>query len=176
VSAAVHVAADSQCVSFLIDALINVKEPTDALADQRIALFRTYLYRDRALLLTPTVIAECKAIPNAGRAAHHESWISTFFGVTQPIDPVGIDARTAELLAIHNGAGDCRILAEAEDVGINVLLSFDAALISRLCDRTTVQLLRPLEFWESLNIPKGARPITVPHSTNPLATLDWWKW
>lgn len=167
---------DSQCLSYLIDAIEGLDEPTDALADQRVALFRTYLYREGGLFITPTVKVECERIRDVDRAAIHKSWISTFFGETQPINQPRIDVRTAELEAFHHDSDDCRILAEAEDAGLTVLLSFDSAFILRLRGKTNVVLLRPLDYWLSLRIPKGSGPVTVPHHTNPLTARTWWRW
>lgn len=171
-----NVSLDSQCLSYLIDAMADIREPTDALAPQRLALFRSYLYRPGGLVTTPTVMVECRRIRDAARAEFHESWIHTLFGEAQPIDPAQIDARTTQLLDFHSDPDDCQILAETEDAGLTTLLSFDFDFISHLADKTTVNLLRPNDFWQSLKIPRGAHPVNVPHHTNPLAQVSWWRW
>jgi predicted nucleic acid-binding protein len=150
-------------------------EPVDALADQRIALFRTFLYRSGCLFLTPTVVKEFKRIPDASRAAFHDSW-TVLFCETQPIDCARISARGDELLASHRDSDDCRILAEAEDAGLSKILLFDDEFIGRLAGKSAVGLVRPVEFWRSLNIPRGAKPRLAPRDDNPLSAQTWWQW
>lgn len=130
-------------------------EPTDALADQRIALFRILLYREGGLSISPTVRAEYQRIRDVVRAEFHENW-TTLFPEAQPINPSRVDKRTNELLAFHSDADDCRILAEAEDAGLSVLLSLDSKFIVRLSRMTVLSILRPFEYWTSLNISRGA--------------------
>lgn len=170
-----HVGLDSQCYTYLIDAMAGVDEPTDALAEQHVALFRTLLYRDGCLFISPTVVTEYERIRDGVRVAFHEEW-TTLFGETQPINPARIDARSREFLALHNDPDDCRILAEAEDAGLAVLLSFDSKFVSHLAGASAVVLLRPVDYWLSLKIPKGARPSTTPRFDNPMALQTWWRW
>ena len=61
------VGLDSQCFSYLLDALEGVSEPTDALADERKALVRTYFYSPGTFSLLPQVRAECDRITTRGR-------------------------------------------------------------------------------------------------------------
>lgn len=170
-----HVGLDSQCYTYLIDAMAGLDEPTDTLAEQRIALFRTFLYSDNGLFILPTVLTEYKRIRNRSRIAFHEEW-TTLFGETQPIDPMRVEARSAQFLSIHDDPDDCRILAEAEDARLGTLLSFDSKFIAHLTGASPIRLLRPLEYWQSLNIPRGAKPCTLPRSDNPMASQTWWRW
>ena len=171
----IHVGLDSQCYTYLIDTMASVDEPTDDIADQRIALFRIYLYKEGGLHILTTVRAENQCIHDMALAKHHENWM-TLFPETQPINPSRIDDRTKELLACHSGARNCRILAEAEDVGLSVLLSFDSKFIAKLRSKTAVSVVRPLDFWTSLNIPRGAKPENPPRPDNPMAAQSWWRW
>ena len=171
----IHVGLDSQCYTYLIDAMAGLDEPTDDIADQRIALFRILLYREGGLYISPTVRAEYQRIRDAARAEFHENW-TTLFPETQPINRSRIDDRTKEFLASHSDAGDCRILAEAEDAGLSVLLSFDSKFIAHLRSKTLVSIVRPLDFWTSLNIPRGANPVMAPRFDNPMAAQSWWRW
>ncbi len=166
---------DSQCYTYLIDAMAGLDEPTDDLAEQRIALFRTLLYRESGLFISPTVRMEYKRIRDGVRASFHEEW-TTLFPETQPINPSRIDARTNELRALHDDPDDCRILAEAEDSGLSVLLSFDSKFIARLGRASAVAIRRPLDYWLSLHIPRGSMPVMSPRSDNPMASQTWWRW
>lgn len=170
-----HVGLDSQCYTYLIDVMSMLNEPTDDLAEQRIALFRVFLYRGGGLFISPTVRTEYQRIPSNERAAFHEEW-TTLFPDTQPINASRIDSRTIELQANHPDVDDCRILAEAEDARLSVLLSFDSKFISRLGGSTAVSIVRPLDYWSSLKIPRGSIPATAPRLDNPMGTQTWWKW
>ena len=166
---------DSNCYTYLIDTMQSLQEPTDPLAEQRIALFRVFLYRSEGLFLTPTVRREFEAIPSPGRATHHANW-TTLFPETQPIDQTRINTRATELGQFHRDEGDCRIVAEAEDAGLRVMLTFDSGFIANLSSNTVVALLRPLDFWNSLDIPKGSAPATKPRFDNPQSQQTWWRW
>jgi len=166
---------DSQCYTYLIDAMSGLNKPIDELAEQRIALFRTLLYRDGGLFISPTVRDEYKRIRDSARAGLHEEW-TTLFPETQPIDPSRIDARTNEFQALHRDSGDCRILAEAEDAGLSSLLSFDSKFIARLGGASAVVIQRPIDYWLSLNIPRGSKPVMAPRFDNPIAFQTWWHW
>ncbi len=168
---------DSQCVSFLIDAMQNVRVPNDSLAEEKIALFRTYLYTPGTLYVTPTVTEECAAIRNIAMKELHESYIMVLIGESQIRDPRNVETRVRELERYHSGKNDCRILAEAEDAEFYALLSYDNNFLNRLkAVLSSVKLYRPTEYWSQLNISHGAKPDKVPHRNNPLAKQAWWKW
>ena len=172
----VHVCLDSQCLSYLVDTMSVTTAPAGNLASQQLALFRCYLYRPRVLYVTPTVTSEWRHIRNPDRLALHSSYTQTLICETPPIDQNRIDARTLSLQAFHSDEDDCRILAEAEDASLSVLLTFDTRLMKRLAQHTTVTLTRPADFWESLNIPRGSKPSTEPRYDNPLSIESWWRW
>ena len=50
-----QIGLDSNCLSYVIQALEGVSRPTDALADQKIALVRLYIYTPGTLWTLPTV-------------------------------------------------------------------------------------------------------------------------
>ena len=60
-------------------------------------------------------------------------------------------------------------------MGLSVLLSFDSKFIAKLRSKTAVSVVRPLDFWTSLNIPRGAKPVQHPRFDNPMAAQPWWK-
>ena len=87
-----------------------------------------------------------------------------------------MQARAEALSLHHSGANDCRILAEAEEIGLDILLTYDADFCKRLTGRSkVVALLRPSLYWSKLAIVRGAQPITIPHHSNPLSDKTWWQ-
>jgi len=169
--------ADSNCLSFIIDAFEGIEKPTDSLAEQKIALARIFFYTYETFFTTPTVKAECDRISDPVRRAKHESWILTHFG-TLPVHvpPDAIDRRAQYFHQFHPKQRDCMILAEAEATQLAILLSFDFNFVDRLAGKSAVRLIKPLDYWTELDIPKGAQPKKVPHPTNPLVAYEWWRW
>ncbi len=170
---------DSQCLSYLIDAMQGSSEPSGDLAAEKIALFRTYLYTEGTLFVTPRVIEECAKIRNEANKNLHETYLNDLFDVLPLNSPSNVGARTHTLSAFHSGLpnlSDCRILAEAEDVGFSALLTYDADFLRHLHGKGKVDLVRPSAFWAELKIPAGAKPNKIPHPKNPLSTEVWWRW
>jgi len=168
---------DSQCVSYLIDAMQSVEEPSGDLAAEKVALFRTYLYTPGTLFVTRTVVDECAPIRDVQRRDLHDSYIKVLIGEWQLEDEQSIRLRAKVLESHHRGKLDCRILAEAEEARFSALLSFDRQFVTHLSDFTIgVQLTDPSSYWVKLGICAGAKPDKIPHSMNPLANEDWWRW
>ena len=163
-------------MAYVIDALEGVAEPTDDLATQKIALVRFYVYTPGTLWTMPMVKQEFSRIPNPVRRASHERWTNVLFGVRPLNRPELVKQRAADLERHHRKAGDCMVLAEAEDIGFSALLSFDATFIKRLAPQARLNLTAPEAFWTSLAIPRGATPVHLPAHGNPLAQQSWWRW
>ena len=68
-----QIGLDSQSLSYLLDAIVGIEEPTDILATEKKALVRSWFYRPGgfAFTLTATVIAEVRQIPDATRREFH---------------------------------------------------------------------------------------------------------
>jgi uncharacterized membrane protein len=66
------VGLDSQCLSYLLDAIAGVEEPTDRLADERKALLRVWFYTSTTFYVSATVEAECARIRNVDSLERHE--------------------------------------------------------------------------------------------------------
>jgi len=172
-----EICLDSQCVSYVIDALKDLVEPTDKLAEQKIALVRSYFYIAGTFWTTPTVVREVEAIRNPERKAEHDSWRGFNFPAGQPNDPEAVKRRADELETFHAGINDRLILAEAEDIGFSTLLSFDGDFVKHLGNQARrLTLTTPAAFWESRAIPRGAPRKTEPTYDNPLAGQTWWRW
>src|SRR5262245_28279685 len=172
-----HVGLDSQCLSYLLDAIAGISEPTDLLAEEKKALLRSWFYKPGTFILTETVISEVSRIRNVDRRELHERFISTLFLDYSVQDLAVVQARAAEFETYHPNLGDCRILAEAEELSLDFVLTYDHEFWKRLSKVPgTTKLMKPLAYWTSCGIPKGANPVTVPHPTNPLSVQSWWRW
>ncbi len=51
-----HVGLDSQCLSYLLDGIVGVSEPTDSLAEEKKALLRSWFYKPGTFILSETAI------------------------------------------------------------------------------------------------------------------------
>ena len=172
-----QVGVDSQCLSYVIDAMASKFRPTQAVESQQLALIRLFFYLPETFWVTPTVMAECAMIRNVELAELHKSFINIQCEEFPLKDPQIVRLRASFLQKHHSGINDCLILAEAEDAGHNVLLTFDSDFINHLSPHANgVTLVRPVDYWGSLAIPRGVRPNKVPHPTNPLSSQNWWHW
>lgn len=164
-------------MSYLIDAMAGVSEPTDALTCERKALLRLYLYLPGTLYVTPTVLTECAAIRNTDRRELHASFCNVLFDEMQVEDEDQVSSAATSFSVHHSGTNDCKILAEAVHGRLQVLATYDGDFISHLRSKVNgIKLDRPSTIWESMNIPRGAKPDKKPHHTNSLSNEGWWRW
>lgn len=172
-----RIAIDTQCFSYLIDAITGLDEPMDPLAEERKALIRCWFYVAETFYLPETVISECAAIRHADRKELHESFIRVLFMDSPIQDATAVDARVIQLMAVHPREKDCRVLAETEELKPAVLLTYDKNFLSRLSPIAEgATLFTPSVYWASLNIPRGASLKIRPDITNPLNQRTWWLW
>ncbi len=172
-----RVGLDSQCLSYLLDSIEDISEPTGSFAEEKRALLHLWFYKQGTFFLTETVISEVSQIRNIDRREFHESFIHTLF-LDYPVrDLAAVQARALQFEAYHPGSSDCRILAEAEELRLDFVLTYDHRFWNRLSNSSgTTKLMKPLAYWANLGIPKGTEPVTVPHHTNPLSKQSWWRW
>lgn len=172
-----QVGLDSQCLSYLLDGIASISEPTDSLAAEKVALLRSWFYPSGTFTLTQTVLSEIAKIKSAERRELHESFIRTLFVGYPTRDTEAVQARAKQFQSKHPTPNDCRILAEAEELGLDVLLTYDQRFWKRLRNSSaTTRLMKPSAYWTALGVPRGAQPRTVPHHTNPLSRETWWRW
>ncbi|BAO28821.1 type II toxin-antitoxin system VapC family toxin [Sulfuritalea hydrogenivorans] len=172
-----QVGLDSQCLSYLLDGIAGISEPTDPLAPEKIALLRSWFYRSGTFTLTQTVAAEVADIPNPERRELHQSFMRTLF-LDYPVQDAQAVQNRAELFqSEHPKLNDCRVLAEAEELGLDVMLTYDNKFWKRLQNSSaTTMLVKPSTYWAGLGVPRGAQPKTLPDHTNPLSSQSWWRW
>ncbi|WP_036308978.1 type II toxin-antitoxin system VapC family toxin, partial [Methyloglobulus morosus] len=169
---------DSQCLSYLLDSIESIHEPFDSFAEEKKALLRSWFYNQGTFILTETVISETSRIRDIIRREFHESFIRTLF-LDYPVrDRAIVQARALQFEEYHpEKHGDCLILAEAEELELDFVLTYDRTFLRRLSDVSgTTKLMKPSSYWANLGIPKGSEPVTVPHHTNPLSEQIWWRW
>ena len=173
-----HVGLDTQCLSYLLDGIDGIEEPTDLLVDERKALLRSWFYTPGTFILTETVISEVSKIKNIDRREFHEGFIRTLFLDYAVRDLTEVQARATQFEVNHpKKSNDCLILAEAEELEIDFVLTYDNKFWKRLRHASsTTKLMKPSEYWDYLGIKKGSKPVTVPHNTNPLSNQSWWRW
>ena len=172
-----RVGLDSQCLSYLLDAIYDVGEPTDALALEKKALIRSWFYEVETFFVTETVMSEVAKIRVPERRSIHESFVLALFHDFSVRNAETVTNRALLFKSTHPEPNDCRILAEAEDQELKVLLTYDGNFQRRLSAVSPmVRLMTPYSYWESLGLPKGAQPKIGPHDTNPLSIQTWWRW
>src|SRR3989344_2530984 len=154
-----NVGLDSQCLSYLLDAIKDVEEPTNPQSDEKKALLRTWFYQPGTFIVPETVVLECANIRNMDRREFHDGFIRTLF-LNYPVrDTVSVEARANHLMSLHSKVNDCRILAEAEDLGLHALLTYDRDFLRRLGRASEiVSVMAPSGYWSGLRILRGARP------------------
>ena len=168
---------DSQCLSYLIDAIQGISEPTGKLADEKKALFRIYLYLPYPSYYTPTVLQECAAIRNSDKREIHDLYLGATFDDIIISDNDAVEKLANQYVLYHSGISDCRILAEAGIGGLDVLLTYDCSFLNHLGNRSNnVKLTTPSRMWADLHIPFGAEPKSLPAPSNPLNNESWWRW
>lgn len=173
-----RVGLDSQCLSYLLDAINEVNEPRDPLASEKKALIRSWFYLEKGtFFIAETVMKEVANMRASDRRDFHESFVRTLFHDFPVCNASAVACRALYFHSIHPELNDCRILAESEEHEIDVLLTYDDNFRRRLATASsTIRLMTPCSYWDSLGIQKGALPKTVPHHTNPLSTQTWWNW
>lgn len=174
-----HIALDSNCYTYLIQALGGIEKPNDSLAIEKISLVRLFLYLPRkfSLSISNTVKLEYKNIKDEEKRNNHFSWESLISDIINH-NPINIEARAKEFCKLHRaGWNDCKILAECESENTKILLSYDSDFIKNLNEASEVTaIVRPSAYWAGLEIEKGTKPTWHPAVDNPLSALDWWKW
>lgn len=171
------VGLDSNCLSYLLDGIAGISEPIDLLASEKKALLRSWFYLPKTYILTETVVSEVSRIRNLERREFHEGFVRTLFCDYPVRNPYIVQARAMQFERMHQKPSDCRMLAEAEELGLDFLLTYDHNFRKRLASASdVVSVMTPSSYWASLNIPKGAPPKKVPDHKNPLSQQSWWRW
>jgi len=171
------IALDSNCLTYLINACESKLGIDPSIAEEGIALIRIWFYLDERYFISKQVLDECGPIgDNALRDMHLAFANRTYFGLETKA-PATVEAHVNQYLSIHPRKKDCRVLAEAEDMGVDILLSYDNDFISHLGRYSdSVRIMRPSDYWKLVQMPRGTAPKVRPHVSNPLANKTFWLW
>ena len=171
------IALDSNCLTYLINACKGTTGIDPSIAEEGLALIRIWFYLDDRYFISEQVLKECQPISDKDHRETHLAFANTTYFGLEPKAPDIVKSRAKHFFSIHQGKKDCRVLAEAEDMGANILFSYDNSFIKKLgqcSDR--VRIMRPSEYWKSAQLPRGIVPKLRPHDSNPLATMTFWRW
>lgn len=170
---------DSQCITYLIQGLSNEYCPFDLLSDEKRALVRIFFYYYIPFYVPETVERECKRIADEKKCYIHQSLIDCSLFQMPPVDSKDLINLANNFFEHHKGKktlDDCKILAECELGGLDILLTLDTEILTRLKTQTKkISIMKPNKFWEQLNIPLGTKPFSVPLSGHPLENATWWR-
>lgn len=171
------ISIDSNCYTYLLEALNSEQGPEGDTAAEQIAMLKLYLYLDSIFAVTSTVQAEYREIRDEERRDFHESTNMTLIDTFHHIDAERVKRRALEVLPHHkNRLKDCKILAESELGGADFLLTYDKDFILNLgLHARDLVILKPSELLAQKEIPRGATPNKVPHNTNPLSKVEFWR-
>jgi hypothetical protein len=174
-----RVAIDSNALTYLIQAMEPGYDPMQdnpALASERLAMIRCYLYAEQYFYVLPEVEREYQQITGKDWRQTHETVVTTLLlEVCWPLDPATITQRADAFLRCYGKISDCRALAEAESAGMSVFLTRDDKFMRRLAPLTKLRMVSPSAFWETFAIRPRTQPRLSPHPTNPLSRVAWWR-
>ncbi|MFA6500093.1 MAG: type II toxin-antitoxin system VapC family toxin [Desulfurivibrionaceae bacterium] len=173
------IAIDSNALTFLVDAMMgryNPKNDSEDLLLQKVSLLRIFIYCGTQFYVLPTVEMEYKRIKNVIKLEEHKSICEAllFDGIFIP-DEILTNIMIDKYSKKHTGLNDCKILAEANQLEVETLLTYDFDFYNNLRTHSdSVTLAIPSEYWNSLYLPVGTSPIWSPHESNPLSKQTWW--
>lgn len=181
------IALDSNLLTYLLRAMspsYNPETDKGKYVPELIAIFRCYIYVAQTFYITPTVVEEYLKISDSKeengvkfKDLHQRLHKLMLMDLSPAPCPKKVDCRKDYYLKYHKTVNDCKILAEAEIGRMDILLTNDDEFYNRLHRHTkSLKLMKPTEFWESLKIAKGSRPILEPRHENPLYGKNWWRW
>ena len=174
-----RISLDTNALTFFVNAISVGYDPSvdsPDVAREKIAIIKIFFYTGDLFFIVPTVEKEYNNIKDVvfkdDHSEVHSVLMNDYLATPNKND---VKDRQDYYFGFHGKREDCRILAEAELAGYDVLLTYDKKLINRVKGKTiSILLLMPSEYLAMLNIPSGARPVWAPHKTNPLSRKSWW--
>ena len=174
-----NVAIDNNIFRYFLEAiepkLINHSEDDNKKDPQRLAMLRCFLYSP-PYYVPPSVETEYL---KTKKMDLKDFFISSHQVLLLDINPPPCVDKINELKKIymekHHKEMDCQILSEAEAGDFSTFLTFDEDFYKRLKD-STIKIMYPTEYLETLNIQKGTAPMLTPAQSNPLFNKqNWWR-
>ena len=167
-----RVALDADVLKLLVNAL-NWRGGS-APDPESIVAVRIYFYLTNPVV-TPTVATEVEQANEPVLS----NWKSYQLEETRQDDFYRgcVKGMAERYIDYHPDPRDCRIIAEAECAKVEALLTVNDALIRGLSGRIeAIGVVRPSEYWNSAQLPRGSTLQHPPAESNPLATASWWRW
>ncbi len=100
-----NIAIDSNALTYLLEAMEPAYDPSNddfALACERLAMIRSYLYAEQCFYILPQVEAEYRRIRHEDwRTAHEELVGALLLETDWPLDSNTVACRKAEFLNLH---------------------------------------------------------------------------
>ena len=168
----------SRCLLRQLIPISNPRADSVELAEEKKAILRAFLYKRIAYYIGPTVEAEYKKIKINEKYQAHVSFCDILLlGGPWQLNSPSLKQRTQTLRSYHSGQKDCDILAESEEMGLDLLLTNDKNFLKHLGHVSkAITIVRPSQFWASLEVPQGTAPAWRPTDSNPLLQKTWWHW
>jgi hypothetical protein len=121
------IGVDSNSLTYLIEVVEPNYDPNNdepALASEKVAMVRLFLYGGEPFYVVPTVIQEYNKIKNSLRKEEHERFCQ-FLLLDGPwdLDSGIVNAKVNTYLKLHPKPLDCQVVAECEVGGLDVLLT-----------------------------------------------------
>lgn len=172
------IAIDSNVLTYLVDALDENYDPSldrSHLMPERVALVRIYFYCGQPYYVPPTVQKEYQRISNSIKQQAHDRLHQILLLDSGNFNQTAVQYRASMLLNSHNDIDDCTIVAESEFMKMEVLLTSDEDLLTRLARIASIQIVKPSDFLIGLNIQSNIKPMIAPAPSNPFSNLSWWR-
>ena len=173
-------ALDSNALTYLLDAIAAEDyDPSlddSPLVKERLAMAWCLFHGNCSPWVPPTVRVEYQRIKSHDKRDTHRRW-TQYHLQDQDLrvpDEV-IEQRVAALLPHHGKLQDCHVLAETECARLDTLLTVDEDMRLRLQPHTSVDILRPSEFWKRLGVTRESAQGLRPAPGNPLHGKTWWQ-
>jgi hypothetical protein len=88
-----------------------------------------------------------------------------------------VTTMTYRYMDYHSDPRECRVVVEAECAQLDAFLTLNNELTKALAPRAEqIAIMRPSDYWASVNVPRGTEPRWTPGPGHPLLGLDWWRW
>lgn len=149
-------------------------EPNEMLRAQHVSLLQLYFYGTSPYVLPTVEAALQKGDKDVLLWAHHQLLDVQSRDLREAV----LEERVVDLAEHYPGKASergRRIVAEAEQVDFDVLVTFDEQLIEHLTPYTSLLLAQPFDCWRRMRVREGSEPRLVPAHGHPLFGTDFWK-
>jgi len=168
---------DSNCVTYLLDALVHASRPgaVDKLATQKLALVRVLFYGPHLLAYTDTVRAEVASISDTLRRDRHLNALDVHFRELSILDPSRAESERSRLTGAGINSKDARWMGEALAHDAPLIVTWDRGLLGQARRAGESRVQSPATAYATLGIGVDSPLRTRPVAANPLSGQSWWR-